>query len=42
MLNFQCDYLEGCHPKILEKLAETNNIQMPGYGNDPYLSLIHI
>ena len=36
MLNFQCDYLEGCHPKILEKLAETNNIQMPGYDNDPY------
>lgn len=36
MINFQCDYLEGAHPKILERLAETNFQQAPGYGNDPF------
>ena len=36
MLSFECDYLTGAHPKILEKLIETNSIQMSGYGNDPY------
>ena len=36
MLNFSSDYLEGCHPSILKKLAETNLEQTPGYGEDPY------
>lgn len=36
MINFQSDYLEGCHPKILEKLIETNFKQSSGYGNDEY------
>ncbi|MEK5176159.1 aminotransferase class I/II-fold pyridoxal phosphate-dependent enzyme [Heyndrickxia sp. FSL W8-0496] len=36
MINFQSDYLEGCHPKILEKLVETNFRQSSGYGNDEY------
>ncbi len=35
MIYFQCDYAEGCHPKILEKLAETNFSQTVGYGMDP-------
>mgnify|MGYP000578275448 CR=1 FL=1 len=34
MLYFQCDYLEGCAPEILQKLVETNYDQTPGYGND--------
>ena len=38
MINFQCDYLKGCHPKILERLSEINDIQISGYGNDPYCS----
>ena len=35
MLSFENDYSEGAHPKILEKLAETNFDQLPGYGLDP-------
>jgi len=33
---FQCDYTEGAHPKIMERLAETNLVQTVGYGEDPY------
>lgn len=36
MIRFNCDYLEGAHPKILERLAETNLAQTPGYGEDEY------
>ena len=36
MLSFENDYSEGAHPKILERLAETNFVQTTGYGNDPY------
>lgn len=36
MISFESDYIEGAHPKILEKLAETNFIQAPGYGKDPW------
>lgn len=36
MIRFECDYLEGAHPRILEKMAETNSTQTAGYGNDPY------
>ncbi len=36
MLNFACDYLEGCHEAILEALIRTNRIQAPGYGADPF------
>lgn len=36
MIRFNCDYLEGAHPKILEKLVETNFVQTPGYGEDEY------
>ena len=35
MLYFMSDYTEGAHPKILERLAETNLVSMPGYGDDP-------
>jgi len=35
-LNFSSDYLEGAHPAILEKLAQTNLDQTSGYGTDPY------
>lgn len=36
MIQFNCDYNEGAHPKILEKLIETNYEQTPGYGMDHY------
>ena len=36
MIRFNCDYLEGAHPRILEKLVETNFVQTPGYGTDEY------
>ncbi len=36
MISFTCDYSEGAHPKILERLAATNYEQLPGYGVDHY------
>ena len=36
MIRFNCDYSEGAHPLILEKLAQTNLEQLPGYGADTY------
>lgn len=36
MIRFNSDYLEGAHPKILERLLETNLEQTPGYGEDEY------
>ncbi|MBP5429296.1 MAG: low specificity L-threonine aldolase [Elusimicrobiaceae bacterium] len=36
MIWFNCDYSEGTHPRILERLAQTNLEQTAGYGNDPY------
>ena len=36
MVQFQCDYNEGCAPEILQRLAETNMEQTVGYGMDPY------
>ncbi|MDD7593252.1 MAG: aminotransferase class I/II-fold pyridoxal phosphate-dependent enzyme [Peptoniphilaceae bacterium] len=35
-MRFDTDYIEGCHPRILERLAETNFEQEPGYGRDAY------
>lgn len=36
MIQFQCDYNEGAHPLILEKLCKTNLEQTVGYGEDKY------
>ncbi len=38
MIYFNCDYTEGAHPKIMEKLLSTNLEQTPGYGEDGYCS----
>lgn len=35
-IQFQCDYNEGAHQRILEALTETNMVQTPGYGEDEY------
>jgi len=34
MILFNCDYLEGAHPRIMQRLVETNMEQHPGYGED--------
>ncbi|HIS01900.1 MAG TPA: low specificity L-threonine aldolase [Candidatus Excrementavichristensenella intestinipullorum] len=36
MIYFQCDYAEGCHPRIMDLLQKTNLEQSVGYGLDPY------
>lgn len=36
MIRFNSDYTEGAHPKVLQKLLETNLEQTAGYGEDPY------
>lgn len=36
MILFQCDYNEGAHPKLMERLMQTNMEQTPGYGEDVY------
>ena len=36
MIRFECDYAEGAHPAILEKLAQTNFEQTEGYGEDHF------
>ena len=36
MIRFECDYAEGMHPRILERLMETNMEQTAGYGVDPH------
>ena len=34
MYLMQSDYLEGCHPAVMERLLQTNLEQCPGYGED--------
>lgn len=36
MLSFECDYSEGAHEKVLQRLIETNMEKLPGYGSDQY------
>ena len=36
MIQFQCDYNEGAHPLILDRLVATNMEQTIGYGEDEY------
>ena len=36
MVSFESDYIAGAHPKVLQRLIETNLEQLPGYGGDRY------
>ena len=36
MQYFDSDYMEGTHPAILQRLADTNMEKTPGYGRDHY------
>ena len=35
-ISFSSDYTKGAHPRILERLSETNFEQIDGYGTDDY------
>lgn len=39
LIYFNCDYNEGAHPRILERLLETNLEQTTGYGEDEYCAM---
>ncbi len=36
MITFENDYSCGAHPAVLQRLAETNLVPQPGYGEDAY------
>lgn len=36
MLSFECDYVAGAHPKVMEALERSNLEHLPGYGTDHY------
>ena len=36
MIRFYCDYAEGAHPAVLERLAQDNFEQTEGYGMDRF------
>ncbi len=36
MLSFESDYIKGAHERILERLVETNDEALSGYGSDRY------
>ena len=38
MIHFESDYLEGCHPSILQRLQETNLEQTPVMARTPTAS----
>ena len=39
MISFESDYIAGAHPKVLERLAETNMEALAGYGEDRYCQM---
>ena len=36
MIYFDTDYMSGAHPKVMERLIQTNTDQTSGYGTDKY------
>ncbi len=42
MIQFQCDYSEGAHPRILERMMQTNFEQTVGYGEDHYCEIARV
>ena len=36
MIRLECDYTEGAHPRILERIISENLVQNPGYGEDEH------
>ena len=42
MIQFQCDYSEGAHPRILERMMQTNCEPTVGYGEDHYCAMARV
>ncbi len=38
MIYFNCDYMAGAHPKVLQSLCDTNFLKTVGYGDDHFTS----
>ena len=36
MLHFDCDYMAGAHPEVLQAIIDNNNTQTSGYGCDDF------
>lgn len=36
MIHFDCDYMAGAHPKVLETITDNNFVQTAGYGADDF------
>ena len=36
MIHFDCDYMAGAHPEVLQAIIENNNTQTAGYGCDDF------
>lgn len=36
MLHFDCDYMAGAHPEVLDAIVHNNGTQTPGYGEDDF------
>lgn len=36
MIHFDCDYMAGAHPEVLQTIVDNNNIQTAGYGSDDF------
>lgn len=38
MIHFDCDYMAGAHPEVLEAVVRNNSVQTVGYGADHFCS----
>ena len=36
MTHFDCDYMAGAHPEVLDAIVKNNTAQTSGYGDDPF------
>ncbi len=36
MIHFDCDYMAGAHPEVLDAIVRNNAVQTPGYGSDDF------
>ncbi len=36
MIHFDCDYMAGAHPEVLQTIVQHNAVQTAGYGSDPF------
>lgn len=37
-IHFDCDYMAGAHPEVLDAIVRNNLVQTPGYGEDDFCS----